>query len=40
MVLKRGVRESKRRRRRGNKKVFFCFERRIGRARNICGRKP
>jgi hypothetical protein len=40
MVLKGGVLENKKRRKRGNMEFFFCFERRIGGARGICGRKP
>jgi len=41
MVLKGGVLKNKRRRRRGDKEFIYLFlERRIGRIRGICGRKP
>jgi hypothetical protein len=37
MVIKLGVLENKRRRRRGDKGFFFVFGRKIGRTRGICG---
>jgi hypothetical protein len=40
MVLKGGVLETKRRRRKRNREFFFVLERKIGRAKNTCGKKP